>query len=165
MDFTSKCMEPAATCMELQHGNESQLSLGAGKEQSINNKSKRKNRRGWGKKYQRKKFKNRENQAIFSIFGSNSNGIKGKLDSLLCNIQFFKPSCINLQETKLRFPGTIRIDGYEVFENVREGLGGGLLTAVDINANPVLISTGSEYFEAIIVQVKVGCMYVYFLDK
>ena len=156
MDSTNQHMEPAATCMELQSGYESQLSLGAGKKQSINYKSKKKNRRGWGKKLQRKKFKNRENQTIFSIFGSNSNGIKGKLESLSNNVQFFKPSCINLQETKLRFPGTVKIDGYEVFENVRTGLGGGLLTAVDINANPVLISTGSEYCEAIIVQVKVG---------
>ena len=33
---------------------------------------------------------------------------------------------------------------------------GGLLTAVDIHTNPVLISTGCEYFEAIIVQVTLG---------
>ena len=45
----------------------------------------------------------------------------------------------------MRFPGTIKIEGYQIFENLREGLGGGLLTAIDISLNPVL--TGNEDFE------------------
>ena len=43
-----------------------------------------------------------------------------------------------------------------MFENIRAGLGGGLLTAVDQDLSPVLISGGSEGFETIIVQVKIG---------
>ena len=40
--------------------------------------------------------------------------------------------------------------------SLREGLGGGLLTAIDNNLNPVLISAGNEHFEALIIQVKIG---------
>ena len=76
------------------------------------------NRRGWGKKSKRKLFKNQINEQIFSILGTNANGIRAKLDSLKNNISFFKPSCINIQETKLRFPGTIKLEGYEIFENI-----------------------------------------------
>ena len=122
--------------------------------QSVN--PKKQNRRGWGKKLDRKNFKRKINKQNFSIFGANSNGIKGKLESLLSNINHFKPSCINIQESKLRFCGTIKLQGYEIFENIREGLCGGLLTAVDKDICPVLISSGDEKFEAIIVQVKIG---------
>ena len=108
--------------------------------------SKTKTRRGWGKKIKRKQFKNKENETTFSLFASNANGIKGKLDSLMTNVNIFQPSCIILQETKLRFPGTVKIEGFQIFENLRECLGGGLLTAIDNNLNPVLISTGNEDF-------------------
>ena len=49
----------------------------------------KRNRRGWGKKLKRKQYKRKQNAVNFSIFASNANGIKGKLDSLLSNIKFF----------------------------------------------------------------------------
>ena len=61
--------------------------------------------------------------------GSNSNGIQAKKESLKENINHFKPSVITLQETKLRKQGTIKLPGYQIFEKVRSGHGGGLLTA------------------------------------
>ena len=145
---TATHLEPT---MEVQYGHQSQHRVGAKNDKPISNK--RKNKRGWGRKLKRKKG---QNETKFSIFGSNSNGIKGKIDSLFRNVQHFKPSCITLQETKVRFPGSVKLDGYEIFENIREGLGGGLLTAVDKNTNPVLISYGNENFEAIIVELTVG---------
>ena len=78
------------------------------------------------------------------------------MDSLKSNIVHFKPSCMNIQESKLRFPGTVKLKGYEIFETIRPGLGGGLLTAVDKDISPVLISSGSDEFEALIVQISIG---------
>ena len=127
----------------LQYEHESENKHGANKSKLLRNKT----RRGWGNKNKRKMYKNSQNQTYFSIFASNANGIKGKIDSLRTNVNIFQPSCIILQETKLRFPGTIKIEGYQIFENLREGLGGGLLTAIDNSLNPVLISTGNEDFE------------------
>ena len=69
---------------------------------------------------------------------------------------FGTPSCVLLQETKLRFPGTFKLKGYQVFEKIRKGQGGGLLTAIAENLSPVLISTGSEEVEILVVQVLVG---------
>ena len=83
------------------------------------------NRRGWGKKLKRKTFKEKANEHIFSLFGSNANGLKAKVDSLKHNIKLFnRPSCINIQESKLKSPGTIKLDGYQIFEKVRNGNGG-----------------------------------------
>ena len=47
---------------------------------------------------------------------------------------------------------------YQIFEKIRQsGQGGGLLTAVDEDLNPILVSTGSEEeTELITVQIKVG---------
>ena len=94
----------------------------------------------------------------FSILGSNCNGIKNKQESLKNSINVFKPSIVTLQETKARKTGSVKLKGYQVFEKIRSGgSGGGLLTAIDENLTPVLVSTGKEdNSELLTVQVKVG---------
>ena len=90
------------------------------------------------------------------ILGTNCNGLKGKIESLRSCIDCYKyPSCITLQETKLNFPGTIYLEGYQIFERIRKTNGGGLLSAFKSNLNPVLISIGSEETELIVVQIQV----------
>ena len=117
----------------------------------------RKTRRGWGRKNARKNFKKKIHEQEFSIFGSNANGIQGKLDSLKNNINTFqKPTCINIQETKMRFKGIIRLEGYQIFENVRSGFGGGLLTAVSQDISPVLVYSRTDEIEMMVVQGKIG---------
>ena len=108
----------------------------------------KKTRRGWGK----------GNKSLnFSLFGNNANGIKAKKDSLINTLKNFNvPSCVLLQETKLRFPGTFKIPGYQIFEKTRTGMGGGLLTAVQEHLSPVLISSGSDEAEILVVQILVG---------
>ena len=108
----------------------------------------RKTRRGWGR---------RKKAIQLSLFGNNANGIKAKRDSLLNTLNTFKaPSCVLIQETKLRFPGTFKIPGYQIFEKTREGMGGGLLTAVEEGLSPVLICSGSNEAEILVVQIVVG---------
>jgi hypothetical protein len=69
----------------------------------------------------------------------------------------FRPSAVKLQETKLTKPGTIKLSGYQVFEQTRKNKrGGGLLTAVDEDTNPVLISTGKEDNEILTIQADLG---------
>ena len=115
--------------------------------------SKSKIRRGKGKRKHNGENINRE----LSIWGNNSNGLKAKLRSLRANLeQFDFPSCVTLQETKLRQTNLIKIEGYKVFETVRTGLGGGLLTAVIEELEPVLISEGEDDAEILVVQIKVG---------
>ena len=109
----------------------------------------KKNRRGWGK--------NKKKEIKFAIMGNNCNGIKAKRDSLFSAIRKLNsPSCVLLQETKLKFPGTFQIPGYQIFEKNRKGQGGGLLTAIDCNLCPLLISTGTNEEEISVTQAQVG---------
>ena len=89
--------------------------------------------------------------------GTNSAGLKAKKDSFLNNIQVFNfPSCITIQETKLRNCGNFKLNNYQVFEKRRTGLGGGLLTAIDQNLDPVLIQSANDDCEVLVVQCQVG---------
>ena len=89
-----------------------------------------------------------------SIFGTNSNGLSGKLSSLENAIkQLGYPSFVTIQETKLR-SHNFRLPGYQVFQKNRTGLGGGILTAVDENIGSVLVSSTES--EILVVQSKIG---------
>ena len=113
--------------------------------------NKKQTRRGRGK------ICKKQGSIKFSIFGNNSNGLKAKLNSLRAAIAFFEtPSCITIQESKLRQANLVKLDGYVIFEKNREGLGGGLLTAVVRDLEPVLISDGGEENEILVVQANVG---------
>ena len=116
----------------------------------------KKTKRGTGKV---KKGKNNPNNPInFSLLGSNSNGLKAKLDSLKNNINIFsRPSCVILQETKLFKSRNIVLPGYQIFQLNRAGrLGGGLLSAIDEALDPVLVNAGDDDAEILVVQIKVG---------
>ena len=116
----------------------------------------KKTKRGKGKKNRKNKCENKDPLNL-SLLGSNSNGLKAKLDSLKNNINIFnQPSCILIQETKLRQLGNIDLPGYQVFQLNRSGEGGGLLSAIDINLDPVLVGVGDDELELLVVQIKVG---------
>ena len=67
----------------------------------------RKTRRGGGK--------GKNNSLQFSLLGNNVNGIRGKLNSLKNAVKHFKkPSCITIQESKLKSQN-IKIPGYQLF--------------------------------------------------
>ena len=89
--------------------------------------------------------------------GNNCFGLKAKKKSLVQTIKAFKfPSCITIQETKLRKMGSIKLAEYQIFEKIRPGLGGGLLSAIKSNLNPVLISPVNENVEILVVQCMVN---------
>ena len=124
---------------------------------AIETENKKRTRRGYGKKNDRKNKKGIQN-IKFSLLGTNSNGILGKQESLKSLLNEFKPTALTIQETKLGKMGVLKLKGYQVFEKTRpNGSGGGLLTAVDEDLQPVLVSTGDEDdTELITVQIKVG---------
>ena len=56
-----------------------------------------------------------------------------------------QPAAILLQETKLYKKGSVKIDEYESFENIRgTGEGGGLVSIVHSKLNPVEIPIESD---------------------
>ena len=113
-----------------------------------------KTRRGRGSKIGKNENKNK---IKFSIVGSNVNGLNLKKESLLHTINELKPCVITLQETKVSKKGSIKIPGYQIFEKLRNKRGGGgLMTVVDEDLEPVLVSCGNEDIDVIAVQTKVG---------
>ena len=102
------------------------------------------------------KRKNCNKKINLSILGTNSNGLKGKFDSLKNAIKHFGgPSYVTIQETKLK-SHNFKIPGYQVYQQNRTGAGGGLLTAVDENLESALVSNTES--EILVVQTGVGDM-------
>ena len=109
-----------------------------------------KTRRG-GQKFQRERLQ------TFTIMGNNTAGLKAKKDSLEALIHTLKrPSCIMLQETKLGQKEEFKLQNYQVFQKNRNVYGGGLLTAVDVGLNPMLISSKNEEAEVLTVQLEIN---------
>ena len=80
----------------------------------------------------------------FSVMGNKANGLKGKYDRFMNAVKVLKPSCITVQETKLRSKKFV-IPGYQLFLKNR-------LTAVDKNLSPVLVSSPDT--EILVIQTK-----------
>ena len=84
----------------------------------------------------------------------------GKKDSFLYLVNEFKPGVSMLQETKLYQKGQFKMDNYCIFENLRgQSEGGGLLTMVHENFEPVLVPNNhsSKMNENIlVVEAKLG---------
>ena len=89
--------------------------------------------------------------------GNNTAGIKAKKDSLKALVEILgKPSCITLQKTKLCSKDTLKLKHYQIFQRNRNGFGGGLVTAVDPNLNPMLVTTRNDEAEVLTVQLDVN---------
>ena len=119
------------------------------------NKNK-KGRRGYGKKNRKKNIIKNIN---LSIVGTNAAGLKTKKESFFSLINTFKASIITVQETKHNRTGTIKIPGFQTFEKIRKNkAGGGLLTAVDEDLNPVVVShgNGNDDLEILVVEADLG---------
>ena len=84
-----------------------------------------------------------------TLVGNNSAGLTGKLDSLKRLVQVFQPGVVMLQETKAKKPGSLKLKDFTIFEKLREkNEGGGLMTIVHNNMQPILIPDDhSEFLE------------------
>ena len=72
-------------------------------------------------------------------------GLLSKKESWINLINKVKPGVAMFQETKIYKKGKIKMDNYCIFESVRgEGEGGGLLTMVHENFDPVLIPNSNS---------------------
>ena len=99
---------------------------------------KRKVRRGQGG------TKRSENLTL-KIIGNNCAGLKGKKESFENLLKIFSPAIVMIQETKLYRKGTMNFEQFQCFEKTRnEKEGGGLMTLIHKNLNPVLIPTKNQ---------------------
>ena len=91
-----------------------------------------------------------------TFLGSNSAGILNKVNSLKRNIEHIKPGAIFIQESKTKRKNKVKLDEYVIFEKIREkSSGGGLLTAVHRNLEPVSIDGDNDDDEVLVVEAKI----------
>ena len=90
--------------------------------------------------------------------GTNAAGLLNKTDSLIDNINYFKPQVIMLQETKVQRKNQVNLPGYQTFESIRHKNkgGGGLLTAIKEEYSPVLVSEAEDDIELLVVEAQVA---------
>ena len=101
------------------------------------------------------KSKSKYSKSSLTIVGNNVAGINGKIDSLNKLIEVLGPGVIMLQETKLYNQGKVKLPDFIIFEKLRKYAGGGgLMTAVHENLNPILIEEDDEETEILIVDIK-----------
>ena len=103
---------------------------------------------------------------LFTIIGTNCNGLYSKKESLMNNINLFNPSICMVQESKLYKKGQIKIPNYQIFESIRPFKeGGGLFLAAHCNIEPVLIADYQEKgHEILVIQAKFGISYCRFIN-
>ena len=91
------------------------------------------------------------------VIGINCNGLVGKRESLLANIDILKPLVFCIQETKYMKKGQFQAKDFEIFEHVRPTRGGSILTGVHCSLNPILVSDGMEEgIEILVVEGSLG---------
>ena len=79
------------------------------------------------------------------LIGNNVAGLLSKKDSFINLINSVMPAVGMFQETKLYKKGQIQLEKYCVFESIRgDKEGGGLLTMVQSNFEPVLVPLENE---------------------
>ena len=123
-----------------------QLSVQGGRFPSLSVKKVKKSRKRSIRRG-RKKSKTK-NQVKMNILGSNAAGLLNKKESFFRNISLFNPGVYLVQESKVPRKGKVKHSDYVMFERVRKvGGGGGLLTAVHKNLNPV--NVGDECDEEV----------------
>ena len=117
-------------------------------------------------KTKRGKRKSKKNKVVetMNILGNNAAGILNKVKSFERNISKFQPGVFFIQESKCTRKNKVKYPDYVMFEHVRKhSAGGGLLTAVHKNLNPVSVSDETD-IEILVVQGTVGNKAIRFIN-
>ena len=132
------------------------------KEIIITHKPKPKTRRGRG-------FKNKSKTQNLVILGNNVSGFSGRVDSFNTLVKMLNPAVTMLQESKLYKKGTYKLENHCVFEKLRESNeGGGLMTIIHENLEPVLIPTENSSkmsLNVLVVEAKIQNYKIRFINS
>ena len=94
------------------------------------NKNKRKHtKRGRGKK----------NEQTMNIFSTNAAGLKNKIQSFKNEIKHLNAGIFTIQETHFNKKGKFKLEGFEIFEAIRNKQKGGTMIGAHKALNPMLI--------------------------
>ena len=155
MSSTSQLYLPALPSGFLQLCEEKQSSDVESKKSSISTTSHIITQRSEKKKIRRGRGKHKEEK--LTIFSSNSEGLRSKINSFKHEIRKSNAAIFTIQETHFMKKGKLKIPGYEIFEAIRSNKkGGGTLIGVHKALKPMLIKEYSDNFELLCVDVKIN---------
>lgn len=80
----------------------------------------------------------------FTVWYQNIRGIKSKMESLMEKIEEYSPTVVCITETHLLDTEPLELDGYEIYRNDRDNLGGGSLIAVSKTIDSICTEVEKE---------------------
>ena len=89
------------------------------------------------------------------FLGVNANGLKSRMFTFKKVLRDLKPSVFFVEETKFKEEGQLKLDNFSIFELTRKSKdgGGGLILGAIKELNPVLVRKGTDYVEAISIDM------------
>ena len=104
-----------------------------------------------------KRGKGKSKEILLKIFSTNAAGLKLKIQSLKNEINTTNAAIFTVQETHFAKKGKLKVDGFEIFEAIRQKKkDGGTLMGIHKGLKPMLIKEYSDKFELLIVEVTAG---------
>ena len=77
-----------------------------------------------------KRGKGGKREEFLNVFSTNAAGLKNKIQSLKCEINHTNSGIFTIQETHFKKKGTLKIQGFEIFEAIRDKQKGGTLIGI-----------------------------------
>ena len=112
---------------------------------SLNNRIKRTKRGKGGKR-----------EESLKIFSTNAAGLKNKLQSFKNELNHTNAGIFTIQETHFKKKGMLKINGFDIFEAIRDKQKGGTMIGIHHSLNPMLIKEYSDDFELLVVEIQIA---------
>ena len=103
-----------------------------------------------------KRGKGQKGPQFLNVFSTNAAGLKSKVLNCKNEIKHLDAAIFTIQETHFVKKGKFLMEGYEIFEAIRNKKDGGTLIGAHTGLRPVLIQEYSEKFELLVVEISVS---------
>ena len=108
------------------------------------------------RKERTKRGRGGKREKFLNIFSTNAAGLKNKLESFKNELNHTNAGIFTIQETHFKKKGTLKIQGFEIFEAIRDKQKGGTMIGIHESLNPILIQEYSSDFELLVVEINVA---------
>ena len=103
-----------------------------------------------------KRGRGKKTEKLLTIFSTNAAGLKNKVQSFKNELKHLNCGIFTIQETHFRKKGTLKIEGFDIFESIRNKQKGGTMIGVHKALNPVLIEQYEGDFELLVVEIEIA---------
>ena len=90
------------------------------------------------------------------IFLTNAAGLFSKLERITNKLKYFDAGIFTIQESHFTTKGKLKLDDFDIFESIRNKVGGGSMIGIHSSLNGKLVSEYSDEFELLVVQATIA---------